>query len=360
VAVGPTRLQRVVSAVAGPMAVAIQRLPDRVLRRLAGPRPEIERQRLSPGLALICRLSTPIVDHALADPSPRWRFGIDLFAGSMTHGTAKVEARDVEMPGIGFGARLYDPDPGTDGPLVLYFHGGGFCFSSVAGHEGTCAFLSAETGARILSVNFPLAPEHPSPAAHDAATAIWRWVIESADALGTRPEAIWVGGDSAGGNLAAWIGYGETGLPRPAGGFMLYPVADVFAEDPSTESFAEGLLLTGRGLANISSNYVPDGKRDGPHAICFAPVPADAPPCFIGVAGMDPLRDQGVRLARHLEQGGAEVELAVYDDVIHGYATLLVVPDCMAATRDAAGRIRRLLSRAPLGATGAESPAVGA
>ena len=304
---------------------------------------------------MICRLSTPIVDRALARPSRTWRFAIDLFAGSMTHGAATTAARDVQMPGTGFGGRLYEPDTDGDAPLLLFFHGGGFTFASVAGHDGTCSFLAAETGARILSVDYPLAPEHPSPAAHDAATAIWRWVIDNAEMLGTDPEAIWVGGDSAGGNLAAWIGYGEgSGLRRPAGVVMLYPICDLFAEDGSTEAFAEGLILTKQGLKSISQNYVPSGDHDGPHAVCSAPVPSGAPPCFIGLGGMDPQRDQGVRLARHLEEGGVDVELAAYDDVVHGYATLLVVPDCLAATRDAAGRIRRLLS------SGAARPAVGA
>jgi acetyl esterase/lipase len=359
VSYGPSKLQRAVSGVVGPIAVGIQRLPDGVLRRLAGPRPEIEGQQPSPGLALICRLSTPLVDHALAHPSQVWRFGIDLFAGSMTHGAAKTSARDVEMAGMG--GRLYEPESSEDAPLLVFFHGGGFTFASVAGHEGTCGFLAAETGARILSVEYPLSPEHPSPAAHRAAASIWRWVIDHAKELGADPEAICVGGDSAGGNLAASIGYGEAGLSRrPAGVVMLYPICDLFTEDRSTESFGEGLLITREGLRNISRNYVPGRDPEGPYAICSAPVPAGAPPCFIGLAGMDPQRDQGKRFARHLEDSGVEVELSSYDNVVHGYATLLVVPDCLAATRDAAARIRELLARSRSGASGAARPAVGA
>jgi acetyl esterase len=226
--------------------------------------------------------------------------------------------------------------------LLVFFHGGGFIFGRVAGHEGTCSYLADRARVRILSVEYPLAPEHPAPAAHDTAAAAWRWIVDHAADFNADPSTIGVGGDSAGGNLAAYVAYGDHGHPRPTFAFMIYPVTDLHADDPSVHAFPRGLLLTQRGLRAIARHYATPDAAHPPHAVTTNPVPADAPRAFIGVAGMDPLRDQGIRLAEHLKGAGVNVELARYDNVVHGYATMLVVPECLSATNDAADALRRL------------------
>ena len=341
--VGPGQAQRAVARLAGPLAAGFLRLPSRVLSPVAGRRETIDRQRLGPGLALLCRASTPIVNAALEHPTKLRRGVIDLFAGSMTHGAPRdVRARDLQLGETS--GRLYEPEGSDREPLFLFFHGGGFVFGSVAGHEGTCAYIADRARVRILSVEYPLAPEHPAPAAHDAAARAWRWILDHAAELGTEPDRIGVGGDSAGGNLAAYLAYGEHGHRRPAAAFMLYPVADLHADDSSVHAFPTGLLLTKRGLNAIAGHYASaEGTARRPEAVTANPVPPDAPPAFIGVAGMDPLRDQGVRLAEHLRAGGARVHLARYDNVVHGFATMLVVPECLRATESAADALRRLL-----------------
>jgi acetyl esterase len=268
---------------------------------------------------------------------------IDLFAGSMTHGTpTDVRARDVQLGETA--GRLYEP-AGIDGaPLLVFFHGGGFVFGSVAGHEGTCAYLADRARIKILSVEYPLAPEHPAPAAHDTTARAWAWIIDHAAELDVAPERIGAGGDSAGGNLAAYIAYGDHGLRRPRCAFMIYPVTDLHADDPSVRTFPTGLLLTQRGLTAIARHYASaTGAVRRPDAVTTNPVPPDAPPAFIGVAGMDPLRDQGIRFAEHLRAGGAPVQLARYDNVVHGFATMLVVPECLRATESAATGLRQLI-----------------
>ena len=342
--VAPSPVQRRVSRAAGPLTAALMRAPDALVSPLAGPRPTIDGQRLKPGLALVCRASTPIVNSALERPTRLKRAAIDLFAGSMTYGApTDVPARDLQV-GATVG-RLYEPRGAT--ALLVFFHGGGFIFSRVAGHEGTCAYLAARAGVRILSVEYPKAPEHPAPAAHDTAAAAWRWALDNAGELKADPATIGVGGDSAGGNLAAYVAYGDHGHLRPRYAFMIYPVADLHADDPSVHAFPTGLLLTQRGLKAIAKHYAPrEPVQHRPDAVTSNPIPPGAPPAFVGVAGMDPLRDQGVRLAEHLKAGGAHVQLARYDNVVHGYATMLVVPECMRATADTASALRRLASAA--------------
>ena len=338
---GPTASQRAVSAIAGPLTAALMKAPPRVLAPLAGPRPVIEGQRLEPGLALLGRASTPIVTLALERPTAIRRAIINLFAGSMSHGApTDVPARDLQVgPTVG---RLYEPAGlGPHPPLLVFFHGGGFVFSSVAGEDGTCAYLADRARIKILSVEYPLAPEHPAPAAHDAAAKAWAWVLDHASELGAVEDRLSVGGDSAGGNLAAYVAYGDHGYQRPEAAFLIYPVTDLHADDPSVHTFPTGLLLTQRGLNAIAKHY--DGSTRHPEAITINPVPADAPPAFIGVAGMDPLRDQGIRFAEHLRNAGVQVQLARYDNVVHGFATMLVVPECLRATESAAASLSRML-----------------
>jgi acetyl esterase len=344
--IGPSTASKAIGRIAGPVVAGTVALPDAILGPLAGARPTIEGQRVSPALGVICRFSSSIVDAALTKPSALRRATIDLFAGAMTYGAGgPVPTRDVELAGTGLDGRLYTPEGfGDEAPLVLFFHGGGFVFGSAAGHEGTCAYLAQQAQLKVLSVNYPLAPEHPSPAAHDAAVAAWSWVVEHAGELGVCTERIAVGGDSAGGNLAAFVAYGAHDARRPAGAFLLYPVTDLYADDPSTHAFARGLLLTRKAVMAIPGHYEPAGPTTAaPHAVATVAVPDGAPPAFIGVAGMDPLRDQGVRLAEHLRRHGVEVELARYDGVVHGFATLLVVDECRRATDAAASGLRRLL-----------------
>jgi acetyl esterase len=343
--VGPTTTERAIARAAGPLTAGLMTLPPAVLSPLAGRRPVIDGQRLEPGLALLCRASTPIVNAALERPTKLKRTVIDLFAGSMTHGApTDVQTRDLQLAEtVG---RLYTPGGvSSDAPLLVFFHGGGFIFGRVAGHEGTCSYLADRSRIRILSVEYPLAPEHPAPAAHDAAAKAWRWILDNAEQLQIDPSRIGVGGDSAGGNLAAYLAYGDHGHPRPRCAFLIYPVTDLHADDPSVHAFPTGLLLTDRGLKAIARHYASAGTHR-PDAVTSNPVPADAPPAFIGVAGMDPLRDQGVRLAEHLRSEGAQVHLARYDNVVHGFATMLVVPECLRATESSAEALHRLFAAA--------------
>ena len=266
--VGPTPTERAIARVAGPLTAGLMKLPPAVLSPLAGRRPLIDGQRLEPGLALLCRASTPIVNTALERPTKLKRTAIDLFAGTMTHGApTALQARDLQL-GDTVG-RLYQP-PGTaaDAPLLVFFHGGGFIFGRVAGHEGTCSYLADRARIRILSVEYPLAPEHPGPAAHDTAAKAWRWILDNAEQLQIDPARIGIGGDSAGGNLAAYVAYGDHGHPRPRCAFLIYPVTDLHADDPSVHAFPAGLLLTQRGLRAIERHY--GGGARHPEAVTTA------------------------------------------------------------------------------------------
>jgi len=217
-------------------------------------------------------------------------------------------------------ARLYIPTGAPAfGPLLVFLHGGGFIYGDLASHDSTCRLLSEQAGVRVLAIDYRLAPEHPFPAAYDDALAAFDWAHEHATEIGADTARIGVGGDSAGGNLAA--GVALVARERCAFQLLIYPVTQTDEKTRSRELFAEGFYLTDGFIAVATENYLPAGTdpRDPRHAPLHADIPSGVAPAYVATAGFDPLRDEGEAYAQKLEDAGVKVTLTRFPDQIHGF-----------------------------------------
>jgi acetyl esterase len=274
----------------------------------------------------------------------------------------RVEGLQIPSPAGPIGARLYVPahlPGGTAPPLLLYLHGGGFVVGDLDTHDDPCRFLALHAGVAVLSVDYRLAPEHPFPAAVEDAWAAYSWALANAAELGADPSRIAVGGDSAGGNLAAGVAVRarEEGLQPPALQLLFYPVTDS-AEDPRSRLlFAEGFLLTKSDMDHFESFYVSREEIDDPLvSILKQPDLSNLPPAYVATAGFDPLRDEGEAYALAMQEAGVKVALRRYPGLIHGFINQTSVSrSSRAAMLEIAGALRMGLASAA-----AETPAAAA
>lgn len=332
------------------------------LRRLAAGAPvRVDGQTLDPDLALLLRLMR-LEGSQLAgvrSSVAKQRREIDAGAAlTVDRGVGEVATRTVAVPvgGSTVPARLYEPAGLAAGsPLLVFYHGGGWVVGSIDSHDNTCRFLAERAGARVLSVGYRLAPEHPFPTATADALASFRYAVDHAEELGADPAAVAVGGDSAGGNLAAvtcHLAALDDG-PRPVFALLFYPAVDWVVRRPSRDRFATGFYLTDDGVDWFLRHYVPDeGQRPDPRfSVLRAPNLADFPPTYLTVGGFDPLRDEGVAFAERLAEVGVPVALRVHPDLIHAFANLLGISHrSREATAEAAGALRVGFAQAAAGA----------
>jgi len=222
--------------------------------------------------------------------------------------------------------RVYRPAGVSDSqrlPALVFFHGGGWVIGDLETHDVQCRQLTAEAGITVVAVDYRLAPEHKFPAAVDDAWAATRWVVAHAGELGVDPGKLAVGGDSAGGNLAAVVAL----MAREAGGpaiglqVLVYPVTDVGAESKSYRDFADGYMLTRDGMRWFTNHYLkaPGEAQDWRVSPLRAASLAGLPPALVITAGFDPLRDEGAAYAARLSDAGVRVDYINYGGMIHGF-----------------------------------------
>ena len=225
--------------------------------------------------------------------------------------------------------RVYRPrGVAADAPLpgLVFFHGGGWVIGDLDTHDVLCRQLTAEAGITVVAVDYRLAPEAKFPAAADDAWAATRWVVAHADRLGIDARRLAVGGDSAGGNLAAVVSLlaRDAGAPDIAFQALLYPVADVGIEWPSYQAFGEGYLLTSQSMRWFIGHYLKAEQEavDWRVSPLRAPSLEGLPPALIVTAGFDPLRDEGEAYARALRDAGVCVDYVCYGGMIHGFVPM--------------------------------------
>src|SRR6516165_2105568 len=203
--------------------------------------------------------------------------------------------------------RIYYPhgEHVGDRPGIVFCHGGGFVFCDIESHDGFCRALARGSQAVVVSVGYRLAPEHPAPAAALDAFAAFCWVIEHAAGLGIDPARTAIGGDSAGGNLAAVTAIlcRDRGAARPVAQFLLYPAIDPSFETDSYHRYGTGYLNTRAAMQWYWHQYLGSERVfDPPYLV--APARADShtdlPPAVIVTAGLDPLHSEGCDYARRL------------------------------------------------------------
>lgn len=342
-------------------------LPAPVRSALAGRRQvRLDGQPLDPQiqavLALRERRGVPPLDALTpAEARARVRREARLLAG---RGPAVDGVREVEVAG-GAGdlrARHYRPEAtGHPAPLLLYFHGGGFVTCDLDTHDVVCRMLCRHAGVHVLSVAYRLAPEHPFPAPLDDARTVLSAAAEHAEALGADPERVAVGGDSAGGNLAA----AATRLAIRAGGrgpaaqLLIYPATHARGSYPSRSLFADGFYLTAADIDWYHEQYTGPGN-EYPGDARLSPLLADdlagMPPALVVTAGFDPLRDEGERYAEALRAAGTATVTRRFPSLVHGF---LHMTGACAAAHDAVveigGMLRCALDQGPVARPGERS-----
>ncbi|HVX61847.1 MAG TPA: alpha/beta hydrolase [Pirellulales bacterium] len=240
-------------------------------------------------------------------------------------GEAVANVTDASLPGPGgdIPIRIYQPDVRTPSPCLVYFHGGGFVIGSIDTHDGMCRAMANGAGIIVISVDYRLAPEHKFPAAVDDAYAATCEIIRRAEQLGIDPQRVAVGGDSAGGNLAAVVALmaRDRKGPELAMQLLLYPVTDANLETRSYLEYAEGYMLTREAMGWFWNHYLTD-PAEREHVYASPLRAADLsklPPALVITAECDPLCDEGDAYAERLKQAGVRVAYTCYPGMIHGF-----------------------------------------
>lgn len=242
-----------------------------------------------------------------------------------------AEARDLTIPGPGgpLALRLYRGAGTSDAaalPALLYLHGGGWVLGDLDSHDGVCRRLANLAACRVVAVDYRLAPEHRFPAAIDDAAAALAWVAANAAALGVDPARLAVGGDSAGGNLAAVLALmGRDGAaPVSACQLLLYPVVDLAMDTASYARITTGVPLTAATMRWFADHYAPEPAQrlDWRASPLRAGRLGGTPPALVLTVAHDPLVDEGRAYAGRLEAEGVRVAALHLSDQIHGMLTM--------------------------------------
>jgi acetyl esterase len=298
-----------------------------------------------------------LLDQMAANPTPK------LWEVSPVQGREmyRLISQTLEPQGLGIGKienlscpgpagliklRVYTPVAGgaTSLPCLVYFHGGGWVIGDLDSHDALCRTLANESGARVVAVDYRLAPEHKFPAAAEDCYAATKWVEANASELGIDANRIAVAGDSAGGNLAAVICLmAKKGGPQLVYQLLIYPVTQFKAETHSMNAFAKGYFLEKQAMTWFFDQYAPGtDPNDWRVSPLAAPDVSGVPKAYIVTAGFDPLKDEGKAYADKLNRAGVAAVYIDYPGMVHGFFNMsAVVPTAREAIADAAKALRQ-------------------
>lgn len=243
--------------------------------------------------------------------------------------------------------RVYRPATDSVLPILVYAHGGGFVFCDLDSHDGLCRSFTNLVPAVAISVAYRLAPECRWPAAAEDVYTVAQWAARNADALGGDANRIVVGGDSAGGNLAAVAALmaRDRGGPLLAGQLLVYPMVNADFDTESYRLFGEGYYNPRAALQWYWDQYVPSAAdREHPYA---SPLNADLrglPPAVVAIAGHDPLRDEGIAYGDRLEAAGVDTVRCHYEGGIHGFMTMPMLTLAQRARAEVCSALSRVLA----------------
>lgn len=263
----------------------------------------------------------------------------------------QIVNRTLPGPGGPIRVRVYVPTDEPSLPALVYFHGGGWVRGSLETADVLCRALANGAGCVVVSVDYRVAPEHVFPTAVEDAIAATRWVADNAAELGVDPRRVAVGGDSAGGTLAAAVALElrDAGGPPLVYQLMIYPVTDFNLDTESYLANAEGYVLTRAAMRFYWQTYLADPSQadDQRASPLRAASHAGLPPALIITAEFDPLRDEGRAYASRLQAAGTFAELRDYAGMVHGFVASAGVIDIgKQAVQDAAAALRAAFANA--------------
>jgi acetyl esterase len=233
-------------------------------------------------------------------------------------------------------------------PALVYFHGGGFVIGSIETHDSLCRQLCTESGYAVFSVDYRLAPEHVYPAASEDCLAATRWVHRHAKELKIDADRIAVGGDSAGGQLAAVTALTLRDDPaiKLAFQLLIYPLTDILMQSDSITRNGQGYLLTRENLDYYYGHYFPDKNRrhEWGASPLLAPHLTGLPPALVLTAGYDPLHDEGLAYADALSKAGVRTQYVCFSRQIHGFMPMgKVIEEANLAVSVCASALKRAI-----------------
>ena len=308
---------------------------------------------LHPQLAVLLEKAaqSPLPPYQDVPPAVARRLYRDT-RGPLTPDPPPIESSQLLLiPGKGgpVPVRAYRPKgAGRDEilPALVYIHGGGWVIADLDVYDATPRFLAKALDAVVISVEYRKAPESPFPAAVDDCFSALEFVVQNGKNLNIETAKVAVGGDSAGGNLAAVIAL----MARDAGGpaisfqLLIYPATDHRLGHPSIDSNGEGYLLTKKVMQYFRGHYLPREADwlDWRASPLLAKSHSGLPPAFVMTAGFDPLRDEGRAYSEKLKSAGVPTEYREYSDMVHGFITMgRVLDTANAALADCAHALRK-------------------
>ncbi len=288
----------------------------------------------------------PMPDIRTASPAALRAFyaAFPAMPGAEPHEVRALQVAGAEGP---IAARLYRPSAAANLPVLVWYHGGGWVIGNLDTADWVCRELCVQAGMAVVSVEYRLAPEHPFPAGPEDAFAALGWVAGHATSFGGDPARISVGGDSAGGALAAacCLMARARGGPAIRSQLLVYPATDHDLTRPSTSAFAEAPILTGEAMAWFRGHYFPPGTdlSDPRASPGLAADHTGLPPACVLTAEIDPIRDSGEAYAATLARAGVLTTAKRYLGIFHGFFTMGA---SMAKTREAVADAARFLRTA--------------
>lgn len=330
--VGPPRAAKgaFVNAAAGLTLRSLPRIPDRVKRLLLGGHSiTIDGNTLDTTLQLMLAGQKAVgLGGLVASPDvAAAREQLRVLAAGFRKNIPVGAVTNLSIPGPAgaIRARHYRPVDGEGEPLLVFYHGGGQVLGDLDVHDDLCRQICREGGLHVLSVDYRLAPEHKAPAGAEDAYAAFQWSLEHAGELGADAGRVVVGGDSAGGNLAAVVSQRarDEGTALPALQFLLYPVVNYHDETRSQTLFAEGFFLTKADLHWCRAHFLDGAQVDAADPRVSPLLAADfsgLPPVLLVTAGFDPLRDEGRQYVGALRKAGVPVDHREFGSLVHGFA----------------------------------------
>ncbi len=256
---------------------------------------------------------------------------------------ALLEDHAIPGPAGDIPIRIYDAaestlKPSSLRPTLVYLHGGGWVIGDLDTHHGLCTRLAAYSGARVIAVDYRLAPEHVFPAAPDDVRAVHAWLMENGPELGADPERLAFGGDSAGGNLTAVLMHdlAAAGQTMPQAQLMIYPAVEMSMEGKIFDDLEDAYILPPQLCRWFKENYLPPGTSitDPRLSPLYSPHLGGQPPAYIITAGHDVLRPQAELYAEQLRNAGGDVTYEEERGQIHGFINFnAVTPSSDAAIK---------------------------